>query len=440
MTKPESVAVIGAGPAGLAAAWALASAGRVVRLYEGATRPGGRLRTEEVGGTTADGVVQLLSDGYSRTGELLDAMGLGDRLVEVAGRDAVWRGGRPHGLRYGSAASMAASGAIPTGLKLRLGLRYLPFLERHGGVLDLNAPVRGVEAGLDGESIGAWGARELGSDFVEYMVYPLLAAYYGVTPEETSAVVFHALARAGLHVSVLGVRGGFGGLAEAMVRALEARGVDVRLGTPVHGLEAVAGGIALHLDGGVAEHAGAVVAVPVAAARRLLPGLPWLGEIPTRSTAHLVLAVDGRLDTGWFGLSIPRREPPGDELAAVCVQSEKGTGLGGAGADALVVIPAPAVAESWARSAEDEILARAMPAVEQVLPGVGQRVREARVLRLDDQVFVPAPGHFGRLRQWDGRGLPAHVALAGEYLEAPTVEGAIRSGLASAGALSPAGA
>jgi oxygen-dependent protoporphyrinogen oxidase len=271
------------------------------------------------------------------------------------------------------------------------------------------------------------------------MVYPLLAAYYGVTPEDTSAVVFHALARAGLHVSVLGVRGGFGGLADAMVQALESRGVEIRLGTPVHGLETAAGGVALQLEGGRAEHAGAVVAVPAAAAAGLLPGVPWLGEISTRSTAHLVLAIDRPLDTGWFGLSIPRREPPGGELAAVCVQSEKGTGLGGAG-DALVVIPAPAVAETWARLPEDDIMDRAMPAVEQVLPGVGRRVREAAVLRLDDQVFVPAPGHFGRLRDWDGRGLPAGVVVAGEYLEAPTVEGAIRSGLAAAGAFSPAGA
>lgn len=437
MAERNSVAVIGAGPAGLAAAWALASVGRAVRVYEASARPGGRLRTEDVGGATADAVVQLLSDGYNRTAELLDAMGLGDRLVEVPARDAVWRGGRAHGLRYGSAGSMAASGAIPTGLKLRLGLRYLPFLERHRDLLDLNEPVRGVEAGLDRESIAAWGAREVGPDFVEYMVYPLLASYYGVTPEETSAVVFHALARAGLHVSVLGVRDGFGRLAESMVQVLESRGVEVRLGAGVQGLEVAAGGVSLRLAEGAVEHAGVVVAVPVAAASRLLPGIPWLAEVPTRSTAHLVLAVDGPLETGWFGLSIPRREPPGDELAAVCVQSEKTTGLGGPG-DAVVVIPAPAVAEAWARAPADDILARALPALERVLPGVGKRVREPRVLRLDGQVFVPAPGHFERLSKWEGGGLPGHVELAGEYLEAPTVEGAIRSGLASARRLSPA--
>lgn len=432
----RGVAVVGSGPAGLAAAWALSGSVRV-RLYESRSRPGGRLRTEEVDGARGDAVVQLLSDGYAGTVGLLEAMGLRDRLVEVPGRDAVWRGGRPHGLRYGSVVSMVASGALPTGLKLRLGLRYIPFLERHAAELDLNDPARAAGSPLDRESIADWGRRELGDDFVELMAYPLLAAYYGVTPEETSAAFFHGLARAGQHVSVLGVRGGFGALAESMVVALERRGVDVRLDAAVEAVEERAGGVALRVAGQVVEHDAAVVAVPAPAAGSLLPTRPWLRDVRTRSSATLVVSVDGRMDTGWFGLSIPRREPPGGVLAAVCVQSEKATELGGSG-DALVLIPAPSVAESWARAEPGAVVKQAIPALDRVLPGTSDRVRGARLVRLPDQVTVPAPGHFGR---WghpeDGSG---RVILAGDYLAAPTVEGAVRSGLAAAARLSPGGA
>jgi phytoene dehydrogenase-like protein len=42
------IGVIGAGPAGLAAAWSLGETGRRVRVYEAEARPGGRLRKEEV--------------------------------------------------------------------------------------------------------------------------------------------------------------------------------------------------------------------------------------------------------------------------------------------------------------------------------------------------------------------------------------------------------
>ena len=423
-----SVAVIGAGPAGLAAAWRLSESGPVV-VYEARDRVGGLLGTETVAGRTADGVAQLLSDGYTRTLELLGAMGLGGRVVEVPGRDAVWRNGRPHALRYGSAMSMAASGALPMRLKLRLGLRYVPFLERHADVLELNDPAVAVEAGLDDESIAEWGRRELGEDFVERMAYPLLATYYGVAPEETSAALFHSLAAAGLHVSVLGVRGGFGPLMEAVAGALADRGVELRLGAAVDALEIGPSGVTVRWSGGRAGHAGAVVAVPAAAAAALLPTVSWLGGLRTRSTATLVLAMDRPLETGWFGLSVPRREPPGREIAAVCVQSEKGTGLGGAG-DALVVIPAPAVAAEWAADDPAAVLARALPGLERLLPGAGDRIIEARLIRHHDAV-VPAPGHFARVRAGAGEA-PAGVALAGDYLVAPTVEGAVRSGLVAA--------
>jgi oxygen-dependent protoporphyrinogen oxidase len=179
------------------------------------------------------------------------------------------------------------------------------------------------------------------------------------------------------------------------------------------------------------EHAAVVVATPAAGAAALLEGATWLSDLRTRSTATLVLGLDRRLDTGWFGLTIPRREPPGAELAAVCVQSAKATALGEEG-DALVLIPAPPVAEAWAGLDVDGVAARAYPALERVLPGVADRVVARRLVPLPDAITVPGPGHYARIRSLDRDALPRRVALAGDYLGAPTVEGAVRSGLAAA--------
>ena len=211
------VAVVGAGPAGLAAAWRLSSGGRRVTLYEARPEPGGRLRTEEFGETAADAAVQLLSDGYDRLLAMARDLGAADLLVRVPGRDALWRGGRAHALHYGSVTGMAASGALPMSLKLRMGLRYLPFLERHAGVLDLNDPARATAAGLDEESIADWGRREVGDDFVELLVYPLLAAYYGITPEE-QLLLSDAQTSGGLLISVPAE------LADTLVKALREAG------------------------------------------------------------------------------------------------------------------------------------------------------------------------------------------------------------------------
>ena len=442
MTNPGGgVAVIGAGPAGLAAAWRLRAAGRAVTVYEARGEPGGRLRTEEVGETAADVAVQLLSAGYDRLLEMARDLDAASLLVRVPGRDALWRGGRAHGLRYGSVTGMAASGALPASLKLRMGIRYVPFLERNAAALDLNDPGRAAEGGLDAESIAEWGRRELGEDFVELLVYPLLAAYYGVTPEETSAGFFHALARAGLRVNVLGVRGGARALAESLAAGLRARGVTFRAGHAVERLHAGPNGIAVEGAGGSSGHDAAVVAVPADEAARLLPGFEWLAGVRPRATAALVLATAGDVRTGWFGLSIPRTELRDTRLGAICVQAEKETGVTRPGAGALVLLPTPAEAPSWAAGEAGEVLARALPDLDRVLPGVRERVTEARLVRLPAGGFVPYPGYLGRIAAFGeaSAALPDRVALAGDYLVGPTVEGAVRAGVAAADRLSRAG-
>ena len=429
------MAVVGAGPAGLAAAWRLSSGGRRVTLYEARAEPGGRLRTEEFGETAADAAVQLLSDGYDRLLAMARDLGAADLLVRVPGRDALWRGGRAHALHYGSVTGMAASGALPMSLKLRMGLRYLPFLERHAGVLDLNDPARATAAGLDEESIAEWGRREVGDDFVELLVYPLLAAYYGITPEETSAAFFHALARAGMRVNVLGVRGGVRALAERLAAALAMRGVVVRMDAPVERLDAGPDGVAIGGPWGEAAHDAAILALPASDAARLVPGFDWLGGVRARATAALVLAMTDEVRTGWFGLSIPRAELAGSPLAAVCVQGEKETGVIRPGHGALVLVPAPAEAERWAVGEPAEVLARALPALDQLLPGARDRIAEARLVRIPAGGFIPYPGYFTRLAGYDEaarESLPARLALAGDWLVAPTVEGAVRGGLAAA--------
>jgi protoporphyrinogen/coproporphyrinogen III oxidase len=439
MGSERGIGVIGAGLSGLAAAWWLTGRGHPVRVYE-AREVGGRLRTETVAGGGADVAVQLLSEAYTELIGLARGIGAGELLVPVPGRDALWRHGRAHLLRYGSVASMAASGALPARLKLRMGMKYLPFLERHADVLDLNDPARATAAGLDGETIADWGRRELGDEFVELMAYPLLAAYYGITPEETGAGVFHALARAGMRVKLLGIRGGVGALGAAMAKWLRGCGADVCEGSRVEAIEPSVSGVRVRLTGGEVEHDSVVVAVPAIEAARLVPSVGWLSTVRSRSMATLVLATDGPIRPGWFGLSIPRGDAVGSEVAAVCAQEEKSTGVTGPGeTGALVVVPTPSTGEWWSEAEPARVVESAMPTLEAVLPGIRARILEARVVRLPEATFVPGPGHFDQARRLESLTLPPHVALAGDYLVAPTVEGAVRSGVRAARRVTGAG-
>ena len=228
------------------------------------------LRTETLEGARIDVGVQLLSSTYNTVFELAREAGAAGLLRRSAGRDALWRRGRAHSIAYGSVASMALSGALPIALKLRLAGKYVPYLTAQARGLDANDPAGSGGSAFDGESIGAWGEQELGEDFVELLVYPLLAAYYGAAPEETSAAVYHALARVGMDVTLYGCAGGFGALVDAVQAVLQRRGVQFVAGTRVERVHAADSGVEVEASGTRTRYDGAVIAVAANRAAALL--------------------------------------------------------------------------------------------------------------------------------------------------------------------------
>lgn len=428
----RDVAVVGGGPAGLAAAWRLASLGVRVTVYEATSELGGGLRTDVWSDVRVDPAVQLLASYFQATFRLAEEVGAADLLVPSPGRDALWRRGRAHPITYGSVASLTASRALPSRLKLLLAMRYLPFLSREAAELDAGDPAGSGGVELDADSIAAWGRQQLSEEFVELLAYPLLASYYGATPEETGAGYYHALARAGMKVRVFAVRGGMGALAGAIGEALEALGAEIRRDRRVLGIELLSGSARLRWDGGESEHDAAVVALPAPLAAGLAPWGPALRTameaVQTRATASLVLLLRERLSAKYFGLSIPRIEPPGETLAAVCVQASKVDGLVPEGRGLLVAFPAPAVADELAEASPDEVAHRLIPAIERLLPETRDSLLRAKVYRHRPGCTVFGPGHLQRVRELQRMPPPRPLALAGDWLVAPTVEGAVRSG------------
>lgn len=435
------VGVVGGGPAGLTAALRLQRAGARVTVYEARPQVGGRTWTDRLDGCGIDTGAQLFGSMYRRFLALAAEVGLRERLRRAPGRDALLRGGRVHEVVYGSVSSMLASGGLPFATKMRLGATYLPFLTRHAGALELDAPERASFAGLDGESLAAWGGRELGRDFVEYLGYPQLAAYYGALPEETSAGFYHILAQHGTSVEVMALEGGAGAFCERLAALLREGGAEVRLEAEVAAVRAGAGeGVEIEGRGWSERAEAAVVATPAPAASALLHGAPptlgaWLREVRYRPAVSLALALRRPLPVRWFGLSFPREASRA--VAAVCVQGNKPAGLVPPERGAVVVLAAPEAAPSLLEREGREILAALLPDVAAAVPGVEGEITGARIYRWPEGHAVFYPGYLGRLAAFRGGGIEGEgpVAVAGDYLYSPTVEGAVASGEAAAARL-----
>ena len=426
-----SIAVIGGGAAGLAAAWRLGARGAGVVLYEKRSVVGGLMRSDELEGVTVDPAVQLLSSTYRSMHRLVSEVGATGLLVRTAGRDALWRGGGAHTISWGSVPRMAVSSALSAGLKLRLATQYLPFLLTQSRGLDANNAAGTGGADRDDEPIGSWGRRELGEDFVEHVAYPFLVAHHSGTPERTSAWFYHAVARAGLDVRFEAVRGGVGRLAEAVASGVERGGGRIRRGFEVTDVRAVSGGVEVEGSGEVAVHDGAIVALPP----QTVSGLSvaggalreWLGRVESAITLTLAVVTGRPVRTNWFGLAFPRTESPGDRLAGVWVASSKADGLVPADRGLLIVKPAPSRAAELA-AAPETAPAVLLPALEEALPGSTRRVEAVKAYRHLEGHTQFGAGYLRHLLRYDPGWLPDRVALAGDYLVAPTVEGAVISG------------
>ncbi|HEV2131329.1 MAG TPA: FAD-dependent oxidoreductase [Longimicrobiaceae bacterium] len=429
------IAVIGAGPAGLTAAFRLQRAGAEVRVFEARSQVGGRMHTDETDGFRIDGAAQLFGSTYTELFGLLRDAGASELARRTDGRDALWRRGRAHEVVYGSTSSMLATGAVPFTLKIRLGAKYLPFLTQHAARLQMHALERA--APLDRDSIGEWGRRELGADFVDTMVHPLLAAGYGGAPEETGAAVYHMMAHHGMTTEVYALRGGAATLCQALAARVRDGGGEVRTSARVGALQLTPGGVHLAGEGWAENFTGAVLAVAARTARELvgdeLRGVgEWLASVRYRPHLSLALLLDRPVGVEYFGLSFPRGES--EVVAVACVEENKAPELVPAGKGLIVAFPMPDQASRLLEADASSIVETMLPELRRAFPGLESRILRARVYRWAEGVTLFYPGYVDHLQRFSGGAAEseAPLALAGDYLCAPTVEGAVLSGTRAA--------
>jgi len=432
------VAVVGGGPAGLSAAFALARAGVAVTVLESGEQTGGRTRTDEVDGCRIDTAVQLYGSVYTRFLRVLREAGAGALCERTSGRDALWRKGQAHEVVYGSPTSMLASGALPFTLKLKLGAHYLPYLHRHADALRMDALPAAAAAGLDRESAAAWGAREMGQPFVDLLADPLLTTLYGAHAHETSSGFYHALARQGMSLEVLALRGGAQGFCDALAHAVHANGGRVRTGAAVRAVSADAQGVEVGGDGWTERYDAAILAVPAPAARALVQsGMPrtgeWLAGVQVRPTVTVGIVLDRPAGVRWFGLSFARGESAA--LAAVCAQEAKLPGLVAPGRGVLLALPLPEIGPRLMDASDEQVLGAILPDLRKPFPRIDGAIHAVRLYRWEHGWTVFRPGmlqHLAALHRPGAVEDDPRLALAGDYLVAPNVEGAVVSGLRAA--------
>jgi protoporphyrinogen/coproporphyrinogen III oxidase len=297
---PARVVIVGGGISGLAAAHFLGIRGHDVTLVDASERPGGLLRSEPRDGFLCETGPQAILDGPEETRALIEAAGLGPRVLparETARRRFVYVRGALRTLPT-SPPALLTSNLLTTGAKLRLARE--PFVPRRAD-------------GAGEESVLAFAERRFGAEVARNVVAPAVIGIYA--GDAAALSVGSALPRLAAmereHGSLLraaralGRRAGpgrslsFPGGLEELPRALAARLGDRRLVARAGAIERMTGGFRVHLDDRPAlECAHVVLATPGAESAALLAPLApeataALRAVPAASVAIACLGFRG---------------------------------------------------------------------------------------------------------------------------------------------------
>ncbi|MEV3985705.1 FAD-dependent oxidoreductase [Nonomuraea sp. NPDC049758] len=409
------VAVVGAGPAGLAAAYALDRAGLAVRVLEAAEAVGGRMRTLRARGCLIDTGAEMLpsADGYPATWRLIRAVGL-DAAAVPRVRDAVgvWRDGRVHP-HVGRPLGLLTGAGLPPRARLdlvRLRLR-----------LARGRP--GPEATV-ADLVGKYHP-----DLRAFLVEPLVAGFFGWDAGRSSAAVFaQHLTTTGSTSTWHTYRDGMDTLARVL-----AAGLDVVTGHEVTGVVPCPGGVRLESPRGSVSARAAVLAVPAPVAARLHPGAPpeeraYLEACTYAPMLRLSLVLSRPAAPGWRGFAtlVPAAEDP--VLNVITVDHHKHPGRAPAGTGLISLITSPQGTAALMGESDEKVADQLVGRAERFVPGLAGRVARFHVHRFPHGLPEATPRALALRAAFEGRPGTA-VDYAGDWVALrPCSEGAVAAG------------
>ncbi|WVZ86209.1 hypothetical protein U9M48_033030 [Paspalum notatum var. saurae] len=177
----RSVAVIGAGLSGLAAAYRLRRSGVSVTVFEAADRAGGKIRTNSEAGFLWDEGANTMTEGELEASRLIDDLGLQEmqQYPNSQHKRYIVKDGAPT-LIPSDPISLMKSSVLSTKSKIALFLE--PFLYKK-----TNTRTSGkVSEEHLSESVGSFFERHFGREVVDYLIDPFVAGTSAGDPESLS--------------------------------------------------------------------------------------------------------------------------------------------------------------------------------------------------------------------------------------------------------------
>ena len=302
MNLPQRVAIIGAGVAGLAAAFDLVRAGYAVTLYEAAAEPGG-LATGFRDPHWDWPLERFYHHWFQSDSDvlgLINEIGASDKVFFPRPITALWYRDRPYA--FDSPIAVLKYPGLSWPAKIRFGFvgLYLRFT--------------GNWKPLEKYTVEEWATRWMGREAYRQLWQPLVIGKFDEYYQQVNMAWFWA--RIYKRSPKLGYfEGGFQGFVDALAGKITSLGGDLRLQTPVEAIQpGPDGGVTIRAQGQAVDFRAAIATVSPGLLSRMAPALPdhYLGQLRglrSMGAQVLILALRHQLLKEVYWLNLPAQSP-----------------------------------------------------------------------------------------------------------------------------------
>lgn len=426
----KNIAVVGAGIAGLTAAYYLQKFGYSVTLYEASNRVGGRMTTDRISDCLVDRGAQFLSSEYSTLIPLIHELGMGDQLVETSQWMGIVRNQRIRKI----AADHFFSPLISGYLSLKEAFQF--FLKMRccqANIINLPLDDYAAWVEFDDEYADTFIRREFGDNILEYVIEPQMQGFHYQSPEEASKIhalmLLHFMIKKG---KVMSLRHGMGSLPEKL-----ATGLNIKFNCPILSIKTTEPGGLVTLESNAEKFYAdrAILTVPASIGKSIFKFANELESrlLETKYSATINIAI--ATDANWklprnlsetYGILIPRLERK--TIAGIGIESKKSADRIKDGELLDIMIDSHHGSELFNKS-NDSILKIILPELENYLPRLSGSIRLTHFTHWKDAVPISSLGRSKNIKKYYEALSPLRqVILAGDYMGFPYTDSAAFTG------------
>ena len=428
--RAHRVAVVGAGMAGLAAAYELDKKGFPVTVFERNPYVGGRIRTDVHQRQVIEGGAQSYFHFYRLTRKLIRELDLAQHEAYVSRSPGILRNEEISGVSSGLTSLFGRH--LSARSKLLLGKILRPLLARWSQ-LDSENLHRAHR--LDTKSVAEYARQELNQEILEYVFEPLLSGiFYWPAQEVSQAALFVLLRQAILGLRPMTLKGGLGSLPRAI-----AQKVDVRARHTVTQITMTESGTYnVAVDDGSQrsrdEFDAVICATTATAIPRLIPFLnptqkAFFQSIRYTQNVNIAVEVEDDPVPERCSFFVPLVDGRTQALGAVTRRSGR----------VISLFSSAEAGPDLVGETDGVVSTRLIQDLQNVLPGENQRdFRPISRLtyRWREALPILDVGYFKRLRAFRTGGIESgKLVFCGDYLGGAFLEGAVSSGTKAANRL-----